>query len=538
VGHHLRLSTQTMALQVVVVVLALLVGLVAWLYQSRAQLQDQYGERALAIADAVAALPTVAETVQREDAEEKLQPLGEAVREASGMSFVVIADDEGVRQSHPNPSNLGERVSTSPAAPLAGERVIEVDTGTLGRSVRGKAPIEHAGDIVGMVSVGVLEEHVAASFFTDRAPTLLLFLAPALALGVAGSLLLARRIKRLTHGLEPHEIAALLEERQAMLHGIREGVVGVDDQGCLAVVNDEARHLFGLPDDAEGLEPAHIVSEGPLLDLLEGRERADDVVLVIGQRVLVANRMPVEVRGTRVATIVTVRDRTVLETLSQELDNLRNVADALRAQAHEFDNRLHTLAGLIELGHHAEALALITENSVDHQQRSERLAESIRDPTLAALLLTKIATAEERGVTLILTERSSLEVELGEPGPLLTILGNLIDNAVDAAVDAPTGSGRVTVDLWCDHERLGLRVADSGSGVDIRRVEQLFQRGYSSKPNAGDRGLGLALVKQAVMRLEGELEVRNDGGAVFEARVPLRPLLDQTLRDDDTVVRS
>ena len=190
-GRNRRLSTQLLLLHLAVVVPTLLLGTTAWAYFTHLRLLDQYGERALAVADSVAAMPTVVTALASDDPSATLQPLAESVREATGMLFVVIADVDGIRFAHPDPARLGERVSTDPTAALAGERVVEVDTGTLGRSVRGKSPIWDGGEVIGLVSVGVLTETVTASFVANHVPALALFVAPALALAVSGSLLLA-----------------------------------------------------------------------------------------------------------------------------------------------------------------------------------------------------------------------------------------------------------------------------------------------------------------------------------------------------------
>lgn len=519
-GRHLRLSTQTLLLQLGIVALTLLVVLAAWFFTSRAELVEQYGERALAIADAVAALPSVAESLDEPDPTATLQPLGEAVRTASGMSFVVITDRDGVRMSHPDPAELGQRVSTDPSAPLAGQRTIEVDTGTLGRSVRGKSPILGAdGDVIGIVSVGVLQAQVTAQF-VEGLPTAVLFVVPALALGIAGSLLLARRIKRLTFGLEPYEIAALLEQREAMLHGIREGVVALDRDGRLVLVNDEAARLLELPARWSGKRPDEVLPDGKRRALLSGTEQASDAVLLVGGKVLLANRMPVDVRDERVGTVVTVRDRTELEDLSRELDSLRDAADALRAQAHEFTNRLHTIAGLIELGHHDEAVSAVTEAALGHQRLAESVAAQVRDPALAALLLVKAAVAAERRVELSLTGDSLVARDLADPHPALTIVGNLVDNALDA-VTSTAGGGRIEVRVRVADGALSVRVADSGPGFDPADAERLFEQGYSTKGGPHRRGLGLAMVRQTAQRRGGTYRVHNDGGAVFEVHLPL-----------------
>jgi two-component system CitB family sensor kinase len=517
--HHLKLSTQILSLQVAIVLVTLLVVSGASVKSSGDQLQVQYGERALAVAQAVATLPTVRSAFDDLYPPTTLQPLAEAVREASGLTFVVIANSEGTRFSHPDPARIGERVSTDPGPALNGQDWIGVEEGTLGRSVRAKTPIfDDRGQVIGIVSVGILSEEVSAQL-RRQLPTFLGAGALALALGVIGSLVLARRVKRQTHGLEPPEIGALLEQREAMLKSIREGTVGVDTSQRFTFANDEAARLLGLTSVPVGERVDAVVPPGRVRELLTRQIDGQDQIVLAGDHVLVANRMPVIVRGERVGSVVTLRDRTELEGLVRELATMRSLTDALRAQAHEFSNRLHTVAGLIELGHHEEAVSFITDTALTQQALTEALMERVGDPTIVALLLAKAASASEHGIELTLADDTRPDGELRDKEALVTILGNLIDNAIEAI--GATG-GRIEVALCPEGDDLTIRVADSGPGIPPDLVEEVFTDGYTTKVHGAgqSRGLGLALVRQAVARHEGSIDVTSDGGAVFTVTLP------------------
>jgi two-component system CitB family sensor kinase len=370
------------------------------------------------------------------------------------------------------------------------------------------------------VSVGILEGEVSQHLRREL-PTFAIYTALALAVGCAAALLLARRLKRSTFGLELHEIASLLQEREAMLHGVREGVVTFDQHGRLTLVNDEARRLLGLSGDQVGAELAAMLPEGRLRDVLAGEVLGPDQVVLTDEHCLVVNRMPVSLAGRDLGAVVTVRDRTEVEGLVRELDNVRGLTDALRAQQHEFANRMHTLAGLLELGHHEEALAYVTETGGLAGGRAEAVQDRIANPLVVGLVLAKATIAAERGVDLVLTDDSCLTGPSANLTPLLTVLGNLVDNAVDAAASGPRPA-RVTVHLAEDADGVLVRVRDTGPGVPAEAVGRIFQDGFSTKTPRGGvhRGLGLALVHRLVQRAHGTITVSRGQGAEFTVRLP------------------
>lgn len=405
-------ASQVLLLQIAIVALAIVAAGVLSFWVAREQLVGQYQQRALALARVVATTPEIAEAYADVDPSRRIQPIAEAIRRSSGASFVVVTDREGIRYSHPNPERIGERVSTDPSTALAGQEFLGVERGTLGVSVRAKVPVlDGHGQVIGIVSLGFLEEELAS----DLAATLP-FIAgsvlAALALGLAGSVALARRLRRQTFDLGSSEIATLLEEHQ-------------------------------------------------------------------------------------------------------ELDNVRRLTNALRAQTHEFANKLHTVAGLIELGRYREAVRFITETALVHQELVDLIQARIADPVVAALVLAKAAVASERGVQLRIADDARLPMELTDSRDLVTVVGNLVENAIDAA--SPS-RGWVEVSVRCVPEGVEVQVSDSGPGVQPDIAHAIFREGTTSKP--GHSGVGLALVDQVTRRQGGWVRVTNDGGAVFTALLP------------------
>jgi len=514
-----QLASQVLFFQVAVIAAIVLASALITYSLVSQQVTEEYEKRSLAIGHSVAAMPDVIEAFADPKPSAVIQPIAEAIRKSEAASFVVVANTEGIRYSHPNPDQIGQRVSTDPSPALQGQSWVGIEQGTLGWSVRAKVPIFGAqGQVIGIVSVGFLEEQVKATVLTWM-PVIGGNVALALGLGIAGSLLLARRLKRQTFGLQPRDIAALLEQRESMLHGIREGMVATDREGRITLVNDEARRLLGFEGPVEGRKIEECVPAGRMRDVLTGSRGGSDQMLLARDRVLVANRMPAVVRGETVGAVVTLRDRTELEGVLRELDGVRSLAHALRAQAHEFSNKLHTVAGLIELGRADEAVRFITRTALVHQELVDLVHERIGDPALAALLLAKAAIANERGVEFRLAGETRLPADAADARDLVTVVGNLVDNAVDAVAGSPA-PGWVEVAVQAGPEGVGVRVRDSGPGIGSALGEEIFEEGFTTKTGTSHQGLGLALARQVAQRRGGWLRVNNEGGAVFTALLP------------------
>ena len=515
------LARQLLVLQSCVIAATVAVGAVVSVVTAHTDATASNSAQVLAIGETLAQAPGVVDALESANPSALLEPRAEAVQARTGTSFVVFMSPAGVRYTHPNTALIGQHFIGDITPAQHGRSFTETYTGTLGKSVRSVVPITDHGRIIGLVSVGLLVEQISAEA-SRQLPSLLAWAVLALVVGTAGSLLLARRIRHQTLGLEPAEIARQYEHHDAMLHAVREGLLITDRTGKLVLANDEAHRLVGLSRDGTGKVLADALADPALAPVLGDREPVSDQVCVAEGRVLLVSRSPAQVDKRPIGVVTTLRDRTELRNVLRELDTVRALADSLRAQAHESANRIQALVGLVELGRHEEAIELGTRTTTVAQQLSDQLMEQVGEPALVALLLGKSAMAGERGVELRLAEDTALASADHLPTEaLLTVLGNLLDNAVDAVA----GQGSGWVELTLREQPTGgllVRVSDSGPGIAEEHVTEVFTPGWTTKPSSapGGRGIGLALVKQTVDRLGGTITVTNMDGAVFQIHLP------------------
>ena len=518
-----RLSARILANQLAILALTGAIGFGLFAFAQRAEIDRAYEQRALDIAQTTAADPQIRHTMEYGGGGDVVQTVAERIQKASGASYVVVIDLRGVRHSHPDPALIGEPVG-DPIVVLDGRPHVGSDQGATGRSANGKAPLYGpTGKLVGEVSAGIPERDVLGELWREL-PTFGLYSAIAVALGSAAAFLLARRLKRSTFGLELEEIAGLFQDREAMLHGIREGVLAFAPDGRITVVNDEARTLLGLG-TALGSRLDEVLPDGRLRRALDGTLTGTDLNVLTDDHCLVVNRMPVTLHGRELGAVVTVRDRTELIGLLRELDSVRGLTDALRAQQHEFTNRMHTVAGLLDIGDHGAAFEYAVESAGADQALTESVRERIGNALLVGLIVAKTTVAAERGIRMVLSEDSALGEDPPHLRRLLTIVGNLLDNAIDAASGGPppTGGREVELSLVEAVDLVMVRVADSGPGIPPGAAESIFEDGWSTRPDRGTarRGLGLALVHRLTQRHGGTITVSEGPGAVFTVVLPL-----------------
>ncbi|WP_440099290.1 sensor histidine kinase [Streptosporangium sp. H16] len=499
------LARQMLALQIVVVGVTVTGGALLAFLQMRDLLVEEAVGTARAVTVSVADSPSVLASLGDSAA---LQPYAERVRRETGVDFITIMSLDGVRYTHPNPAEIGRRFLGNTAPALAGQVFTETYTGTLGPSVRAVAPVRDArGEVRALVSGGITISKISVRLRGQITGAALIGLL-GLSVGGAGTYLVGARLRRQTHGMGPAELSRMYEYHDAILHAVREGLLLVDDAGTVTLCNDGARELLGLTGEVNGRHVTRLGLPPSLGERLSAGENRTDEIHMTGERALVVNAAVVRSGNRSLGTVVTLRDHTELQSLTGQLNAERGFADSLRAAAHESANRLHTVITLVELGRAEQAVAFATEEIKAAQQLTDRVVGAVREPVLAALLLGKSAEAGERGVELSITPDSELD-DLGlDTRDLVTIVGNLMDNAADAAM-AGTRPARVEVRLRADETTFVISVADSGQGLDPATAGEAFRRGWTTKGDG--RGLGLAMVGQAVRRMGGTIEVGGTG---------------------------
>lgn len=513
------LATRILAIQVLLVLTSLSVGVVlavpVVIRVNRLAAQN----RATAIAASVAGLPRVVAAVRARDPRDSVAMVAAAVRRSTGALFVAVTDASGYDLADPQRYASGD-----PAAGLvhvALRASSGVESGPNGQTAFGSVPVGTRAHPIGLVTVG-LALHGVGVPVVGSSGALFLGLAGAVVVGLLVVWILHHRLRRDTFGVSLHDLTSMVQEREAMLHGIREGVLGIGPDERVHFLNDEAARLLRLPAGSVGRRLEEVFPMSRMRDALSGRlVGVDQPVVDDTGRVLMVSHIHVQVDGRDLGAVVTIRDRTEPESLLRELDDVIGLTDALRAQAHEFSNRMHTLAGLISLERFEEALTFIDEMSRVRTAMADFVVERVGHPVLAALILAKMAVAEERGIDLRLSPASRIDGEIADLGDLVTILGNLVDNALDAA-DSDTEEAWVEIRLSSVGQTLFCEVSDSGPGVPTSERIRIFTDGYTTKcsPSGARRGLGLALVHKLVTRRGGIVSVDSEVGATFRVRLP------------------
>ncbi|MCM3007032.1 DcuS/MalK family sensor histidine kinase [Priestia koreensis] len=477
-------------------------------------IQKREGEKAQSIGRTVAMTPVVIQALSQQQPNNGVQRFASQIKKTTGVEFIVVMDNQGIRLSHPDPRKIGKKfVGGDQKAVLRGKEHISISKGTLGTSLRSFTPVyNEKGKQVGAVSVGISLEKVHVAVARSRSNIYTGTLVGIL-VGVIGAVLLARYIKKILFGLEPAEISKVLEERSAILQSAHEGIIAVDQHSTVTLVNRAASKILskaGVDTNFIGKKIDDIIPGSNLKNILaHGKEELGTEQDVKGV-VLVVNRVPIIVKGQIVGALSTFRDKTEIHQMAVQLTGVRLYADALRAQSHEFMNKLHVILGMVHMKKYDQLDAYINELADHSKNETNFITEMIKDPVLAGFLTGKLSYAREEGV------KMTIKTEYPLPPPndmdvtheLITIIGNLIENAVDALNDQAIK--RIEIEFDYADEILSVDVTDNGSGITKEQLNHIFQKGYSTKGE--NRGIGLYLVQQSLDKLNGELEISSTKG--------------------------
>jgi sensor histidine kinase regulating citrate/malate metabolism len=499
-------------------------------------LVEESGKKLLSIARMMAADPRIATAFTLPEPALAIQPVAEEIRRITQTSFVVVFNMDTIRYSHPFPDRLGKPfVGGDEKRALAGETYVSQAKGTLGISQRAFAPIFDSGRRqLGVVSVGLLLTEVRQRQ-QQAVFTLYVMAFVGILMGLAGAVILSRNIKKAIFGLEPYQIGALLEERNVIFSSIKEGVIAIDRKERIIFINESARLLLSLPDLVEGSRVADIIPQTRLPDVVRTGEAVYDEEWISNGTILLVNRIPLRTRGEVIGAVATFRDMSEIRKLAEELIQVRQYTDALRREHHEHLNRLHVIAGLLQLKRYREAVRYIVSTVSRKQAMADFLRRRVRTPAVSGLLLSKLEQAQKAGIGMVIAPDSDLPVLAPyAAGAIITLLGNLIENAIESLMAAATPDGRIEVSLRAEGDRVDLQVRDNGRGFPPDLRERIFEKGFTTKKTPKNMGIGLYLVQSTVGQFRGTCEVTLEGGVTFRVTLPLEALREGGADGPDT----
>ena len=521
---HRELTLQSKLIAVVIILVLFQIGIMGMVstYLVDDILEDQLGKRVLSVSQTIARMPDVARLLRQRDPNGELQRIAESVRVATGAKFVVIGDEQGIRFSHPDPAKIGRPMvgGDNEKALKEGITYTSRAVGTMGSSLRGKVPvIDDRARIVGVVSVGYLEDSIQQMLASRKAALFATYTA-LLIVGIAFAVGLAWNFRRAIFGLEPHQIARMFHERTAILGSIREGVVAINSSGNITMLNPAAKRALGLSADTDYLNQpvADVVPGSGLPGVLRSGKSELDTEHRIGEKEIVVNRVPIWHDQRVVGVVSSFREKDEIDTLARELSRVQDYSEMLRQQTHEYSNKLHTISGLIQLEAYDKAIELIGRETSGYQDLLQFLVGAVPDPLVAGCILGKYSRAQELNIQLNIDRDSSFSdvPDWVSREKIVSILGNLLDNAFQAVALQGHRKRVVNLSLTDLGNDLVFEVEDSGSGIADEVNGRIFEKGVTTSDTPG-KGMGLYLVEDMLHSLGGHITVDESalGGVVF-----------------------
>ncbi|WP_163539161.1 sensor histidine kinase [Gracilibacillus sp. YIM 98692] len=517
----LKTKILTLIISLLIFVTVLVTGIYGYIEWN--QTKNAMGERALSVATTISLMPEVIDAFELDEPSEVIQPIAEKIRDKVGAEFIVVGNKNSIRYSHTQEFKIGRKMvgGDNEQALIHGEYYKSEAVGSLGPSLRGKAPIfNDQGEVIGLVSVGFMLEDIRGTIY-DRLTVLYITGLGVLGLGIIGGVFLTRSIRNDILGLEPHEIVSLYRERKAVLRSVKEGIIAIDSDGIITILNNSARKMLGLTEDVKFKHINDVLPNTKMFKVLhEGKADTDDE-MILRDRVVIVNRTPIYENKEVVGVVASFRDKTEIQQMLDALSEVKSYSEDLRAQTHEYTNKLYVISGLLQLGNYQEAIDLIQEEYEQHQHQTKTLFKYIEDQTAQAILLGKIGKASEKKVELVIDENSSLS-QLPKhinTSKMITILGNLLDNAIEAVNDGDSKKVNFfATDIGND---IIFEVSDEGYGIPSDLQSQIFKKSFSTK-GTDDRGYGLSIVEEVVDELRGNIEIQSEEGegTVFTVYLP------------------
>ncbi len=524
----MKLQTKLTILIIIVVITSISIILffvASWMNKN---IESKARTNIMNVAEMVAHSSEVIDALKIKDPKREIGPyVHMQLKTLDQIQYIIVADIDGIRYSHPNPEMIGEKFVGGDEFKVVkkGDTYISEALGTLGKSLRAFVPIydrENKNEI-GFVSVGTLIESIGEAKHTAILYITLISFS-GLTVGIVGAFILSNNIKNTLLGLEPEEITKLYNEKMGILGAIYEGLIAVDSKGKITLINDSALNILHCENsmdksDIIGKSIEDVFPTTRLTTVLETGKGEFEKEQRINNTIIMTNRLPITDRGKIVGAIATFRDKTEVTRLAEELTGAKKMAWSLRAQNHEFMNRLHTIGGLIQLEEYEEALQFISNVANSRNEISSILTKKIKDPSLSAILLSKYNKAEESRVKFKIDEESNLTKlpDYMTSEEIISIVGNLIENSLDAVSN--DGSGEIYIKIVQHKENIEIKVKDNGPGIKEEYRNKVYEQGFTTKE--GQRGHGMYIVKKIIEEAKGSIELKGDKGVLWEITIPI-----------------
>lgn len=525
----MKLRTKITLLIIIVVFISISIIIsfaVSWM---TGNIENKARTNIMNIAEMVAHSREIVDALEAKDPNRKIGPyVNMQLKNLEQVEYIIVADSEGIRYSHPNPEMIGKKFVGGDEYRVVrkGETYISEATGTLGKSLRAFTPIydvENKREI-GFVSVGTLTHSIETAKHRAILYIILIGLGGLIA-GIIGAFLLANNIKNTLLGLEPEEITKLYNEKMGMLDAIHEGLIAIDHRCRVTLINDSALNILHFENTINneniiGQNIEEIIPNTCLINVLKTGESEFEKEQRINSTIIMTNRVPIiNNKGKVVGAIASFRDKTDVTRMAEELTGVKRMAWSLRAQNHEFMNKLHTIAGLIQLEEYEEALQFISDVAKVRNNISNILTENIKDSSLSALLLSKYNKAEECRVKLKIDENSKLTKlpEYMTSEEIVSVVGNLIENSLDEVKN--DGTGFIYIKILENEQFLSIKVKDNGGGIPLEYREKIYEQGFSTKE--GQRGHGMYIVKKIIDEFNGTINFDVDEGIIWDITIPM-----------------
>lgn len=532
---RLRFQTKVMMLTTILI-FVIFIALSIYIRTVIAEnIKEEVSEKALAVSNTISENTEIIDAMDNEEPEKIIQPLTKSIQEQIGAEFIVIGNANEIRYSHTLADRIGKTMvgDDNERALNNGETYVSEQVGSLGLSIRGKSPIIKDGNVIGVVSVGYLIDNINEKIAQKNRAIITLFIV-FLIIGVTGSLFIARHLKKLLFHMEPHEIAEEHLQKEAILKSTKEGIIAVNSNNHITLLNDSAKEMLQLEryqyNDIIG-KPLQSIIELPLLHD-EQMPFLQDGEFIMNNEIVLMNTFALQDNQKRFGAVATFRKKTDLEKFTKELSTIKQYTEGLRAQTHEYANKIHTILGLLQLDHKDAAIDFIRSDTEIRDTRRHVMTDAIEDPVIEGLFIAKMNIANEKGVQFNINKDSHLGnlISFRYRDVLLKVLGNIIDNAFYAVNNNPQVEVFIT-DIGKD---IVMEIDDNGPGIQPADEAHIFDHGFSTKHKNG-HGNGLYLVKKAVSLVGGEifLEAGVWNGARFVVIIPKEGEVDATATSDD-----